>query len=126
MINENLHEANNCDVPFKNDQKGAFDHCEFLLNKKSQSVVIIVPEFLPKEEPLSLELRQKNIVFCLGDEDYAVVPVRRRDILERLSKMEQVGIIESENGMPEFPAYVTAVADIKKDKNAQSDIENTN
>ena len=85
-----------------------FERCDFILGKGNNSIVIVVPD---------------NIVFCSGDESFASVEVLRRDIIDRLAEHSQVGLIETPDGKPSFPTYITAVANIKKDENLNKEIQ---
>ena len=90
-----------------------FDRCDFIMGKNSNSIVIVVPAELPKDDALTLKLDGQNIVFLSGDESFAKVKVLSLEIMERLSEHKQVGMIETHNGPPTFPAYITAVANIQ-------------
>ena len=93
-----------------------FERCDFILGKDNNSVVIVVPGELPMHDALVLRLEGKNLVFCSGDESFATVEVIRDDIIDRLAEHNQVGMIETPGGELNFPAYITAVANIKKDE----------
>ena len=96
------------------DEDCPFNKCNFLLNKKNNSVVVIVPQQLPKDADLTLRLDGYVIIFRSGDQDYTKVKVFDKNVIHRLSEHQQVGIIEAENGEPQFPAYITAVANIER------------
>ena len=91
-----------------------FNRCDFLLSKRNNSVVVIVPQQLPKDNNLTLRLDGHNIIFRSGDEDYTKVKVFDRSVIDRLAEHQQVGIIEADNGKPQFAAYITAVAHIEQ------------
>ena len=100
-------------VLMKTQANNVFDRCDFIMGKNNNSIVIIVPAQLPKDDALTLKLQGKNLVFYSGDESFAEVEVIRDDIMMRLSEHQQVGMIETDDGKPTFPAYITAVANIK-------------
>lgn len=100
-----------------------FERCDFILGKGNNSIVIVVPGELPRHDGLTLRLEGDNIVFCSGDESFASVEVLRRDIIDRLAEHSQVGLIETPDGKPSFPTYITAVANIKKDENLNKEIQ---
>lgn len=91
----------------------AFERCYFILGKKDNSVIIVVPGSLPQHEELSLHLKDQSIVFYGGEDCFANIDVLAEGVIKRLASHKQVGIIEAENGVPQFPAYITAVATIK-------------
>ena len=87
--------------------------CDFILGE-NDSIVIVLPTQLPKGLPLTLEVHNGNIVFRSGE--FVVVgdiACPRTDILQRLVNKAKVGLIEFLNGVPRFPAYITAVANIE-------------
>lgn len=91
-----------------------FNRCDFLMNKRNNSVVVVVPQQLPKDADLTLRLKGHDIIFRSGDEDYTKVKVFDKSVIDRLAEHQQVGIIETDDGKPQFPAYITAVANIEK------------
>jgi len=74
---------------------------------------VIVPETLPKDQPLSIEVHSGGIIFRSGDDKFADVPCSRLDVLQRLVSKAKVGLVEFLNGVPRFPAYISAVANIE-------------
>lgn len=89
-----------------------FNNCDFILGE-NDSIVIVIPTQLPKDLPLTLEVHRETIVFRSGEEQVADIKCLRLDILQRLVSKAKVGLIEFLNGVPRFPAYITAVADIE-------------
>jgi hypothetical protein len=87
-------------------------NCDFILGE-NDSIVIVIPTQLPKDQPLTLEVHRETIIFRSGDEQVGDIQCLRRDILQRLVSKAKVGLIEFLNGVPRFPAYITAVADIE-------------
>lgn len=101
------------------ENSNSFNDCDFLMGKNNNSIVIVVPVQLPKQDELTVRLKGKNILFCSGDQNIAEVTCHNPDVLKRLSEHDQVGMIEFEDNMPQFPAYITAVANIDKQENLQ-------
>lgn len=97
-----------------NNKNRPFNRCDFLMNKRNNSVVVVVPQQLPKDGSLTLQLKGHDIIFRSGDEDYTKVKVFDKSVIDRLAEHQQVGIIEADDGKPQFPAYITAVANIEK------------
>ncbi len=89
-----------------------FTECDFILGE-NDSIIVIVPESLPKDQPLSIEVHHDGIVFRSGDDKVADVPCVRLDVLQRLVSKAKVGLVEFLNGVPRFPAYISAVANIE-------------
>lgn len=89
-----------------------FHQCDYILGEHD-SIVIVVPERLPKDLPLTLEVHRGGIVFRSGEEAVADVVCERVDILQRLVSKARVGLVEFLNGAPSFPAYISAVADVE-------------
>ena len=89
-----------------------FNQCDFILGE-NDSIVIVVPDQLPKDLPLTLEVHSHGVVFRSGDEPIADVVCERRDVLQRLVSKTKVGMVEFLNGIPRFPAYISAVASIE-------------
>lgn len=89
-----------------------FKSCDFILGD-NDSIVIIVPTQLPKDLPLTLEVHNKGIIFRSGEEEVGDIACDRTDVLQRLVSKARVGMIEFLNGVPRFPAYISAVANIE-------------
>ncbi|HNQ92877.1 MAG TPA: hypothetical protein PKI93_08110 [Alphaproteobacteria bacterium] len=89
-----------------------FSQCDFILGE-NDSIVIVVPGQLPKDMPLTLEVHNRAIVFRSGDDPIADVACEHREILQRLVTKTKVGMVEFLNGIPKFPAYISAVANIE-------------
>lgn len=89
-----------------------FNQCDFILGE-NDSIVIVVPDQLPKDMPLTLEVHNRGIVFRSGEDQIADVACERSDILQRLVTKTKVGMVEFLNGIPRFPAYISAVANIE-------------
>ena len=89
-----------------------FNQCDFILGE-NDSIVIVVPDQLPKDLPLTLEVHNRGIVFRSGEDLLADVACECSDVLQRLVTKTKVGMVEFLNGIPRFPAYISAVADIE-------------
>lgn len=88
-----------------------FRKCDFLLGDNN-SIVIVVPEFLPKDAPLSIEVEGHSLKFISGGDVVADIPYVHSDILGRLASKAKVGIVEFMKGMGQFPAYISVVAKV--------------
>ena len=87
--------------------------CDFILGE-NDSIVIVLPTQLPKGLPLTLEVYNGNIIFRSGEDNVVGdVACDRNDILQRLMNKAKVGLIEFLNGVPRFPAYISAVANVE-------------
>lgn len=86
--------------------------CDYILGKNG-SIVVVVPEQLPRLGAVSLEIHGDVILFRSGGELIGSVPCGEQDILDRLLRNKKVGLVEFADGVPRFPAYITAVADVK-------------
>lgn len=89
-----------------------FNSCDFILGD-NDSIVIVVPTQLPKDQPLTVEVHNKGIIFRSGEEEVGDICCERSDVLQRLISKAKVGMIEFLNGVPRFPAYISAVAAIE-------------
>ncbi len=89
-----------------------FNSCDFILGD-NDSIVIVVPTQLPKDLPLTLEVHNKGIIFKSGESEVGDIACDRADVLQRLISKAKVGMIEFLNGVPKFPAYISAVANIE-------------
>ena len=90
-----------------------FERCSFIMGE-DDSIIVVVPQSLPKELPLTLEIHEESIAFLSGNRVVADVRCTRQDILSRLLSKAKVGLIEFINGKPSFPAYISTVADIQR------------
>jgi hypothetical protein len=88
-----------------------FSNCEFILGE-NDSIVIIVPTQIPKGLPITLEVHRDKIVFLSGEQQVGNMVCGRLDILQRIVSKAKVGLIEFLNGVPKFPAYISAVANV--------------
>ena len=89
-----------------------FNKCDFLLGDNN-SLVIIVPEFLPKDQKLVVEVQDHSLKFLSGEEEVANIAFVGRDILARLVSKAKVGIVEFMKGTGQFPAYISVVAEVR-------------
>lgn len=88
-----------------------FHKCDFILGE-NDSIVIIVPTQIPKELPITLEVHKNMIVFLAGEMKVGDMSCERLDILQRIVSKARIGLIEFLNGVPRFPAYISAVANV--------------
>lgn len=89
-----------------------FNTCEFIMGENG-SIVIVVPDRLPKDMPVTIQVKAKKISFRVGEEVLADIPCSRLDILQRIVSKAKIGIIEFLQGAPKFPAYISAVANVE-------------
>ncbi|MBI1326421.1 MAG: hypothetical protein GC136_02140 [Alphaproteobacteria bacterium] len=89
-----------------------FRYCDFLLGD-NDSIVIVVPTQLPKDQPLSIEVQRAGLVFKSGDQPLTTIRCEKSEVLKRLMNAGRVGLVEFLHGLPKLPSYITAVADIE-------------
>ncbi|HRK98616.1 MAG: hypothetical protein KDJ26_00290 [Alphaproteobacteria bacterium] len=89
-----------------------FTKCDFILGE-NDSIIVIVPMAMPKDQPLVLEVHNESIVFMSGENRVADIPCARTDVLQRLISKTKVGLVEFLSGAYRFPAYISVVADIE-------------
>jgi len=89
-----------------------FQECDFLLGENN-SIVVIVPQSLPKDLPLVIEVHRDGLVFRSGEDQIGDVSCPRVDVLQRLVDKAKVGLVEFLQGAQKFPAYISAVASIE-------------
>tara|TARA_R110002124_G_scaffold129483_1_gene290813 strand:- start:112106 stop:112426 length:321 start_codon:yes stop_codon:yes gene_type:complete len=87
-----------------------FNKCEFIIGK-DKSLVIMVPEAVPKGEAMTITVSDDKISFYragaeLIGEVFCVCEKTRRC----LRKKSRVGLIEAINGRPSFPVYIATTA----------------
>jgi hypothetical protein len=92
-----------------------FKRCGFIMGE-DDSIIIVVPTTLPKDEPMSLEVHERSIVFKLGGESYTEVYCNQDAVIKRLLTKARVGMIEYIQGKTSFPAYISVVADVERGK----------
>lgn len=88
------------------------NNCDFILGE-NDSIVIVVPTGIPKNLPLTLEVHKFGLIFRSGEESFGEITCHRRDILQRLVSKAKVGMIEFNKAAPNFPVYISAVANIQ-------------
>ncbi|MAF68385.1 MAG: hypothetical protein CMH25_03460 [Micavibrio sp.] len=81
---------------------------------ENDSIIVVVPESVPKDLPLTLEVHEDSISFLSGNRVFATVGCHQEHILTRLLAKAKVGLIEFLNGKPSFPAYISIVADVQR------------
>ena len=62
---------------------------------------------------MTVEVHNKGIIFKSGEQEVGDIACERSDVLQRLISKAKVGMIEFLNGVPRFPAYISAVAAIE-------------
>lgn len=88
-----------------------FNNCDFILGE-NDSIVIIVPTQIPKNLPITIEVSRDGLSFLSGEQVVGAISCRRIDILQRIVSKARIGLIEFLNGVPKFPAYISAVANV--------------
>lgn len=88
-----------------------FHNCDFILGE-NDSIVIVVPTQIPKDLPITIEVHKDMIVFLSGENKVGDMACRRLDVLQRIVSKAKIGLIEFLNGVPRFPAYISAVANV--------------
>ncbi len=85
-----------------------FERCHFLLGE-GNSIVIVVPENLPRGEPLTVSVSPEDIQFRSGFEEIADITCDNEEVFRRLARFPQVGLVEYD-GEGDFPTYITNTA----------------
>lgn len=89
-----------------------FNRCDFLMGE-NDSIVIAVPNRVPKDNNLTLVVYRDGLMFYHGDEVIiGDVPCEHREVLKRLVNKQRVGLIEVIENEPTFPVYIAAVANV--------------
>ncbi len=88
------------------------NNCDFILGD-NDSIVIVVPTQLPKDAALTCEVHRSGIIFRSGEVTVGDIACERLEILQCLISKAKVGLIEFVNGVPKFPAYISAVANVE-------------
>ena len=89
-----------------------FYKCDFILGDNN-SIVIALPDHIPKGVPITLEVHRNTIVFMAGEEKVGDIPCGRRDILQRIVSKAKIGLIEFLSDAQRFPVYISAVATVE-------------
>lgn len=89
-----------------------FHSCDFILGE-NDSIVIVVPTQIPKDLPITIQVKDGLIVFLSGEEEVGAISCSRSDIVQRIVRKAKIGLIEFLNGVPRFPAYISAVANVE-------------
>ncbi|MAM35183.1 MAG: hypothetical protein CMH28_08925 [Micavibrio sp.] len=90
-----------------------FERCSFIMGD-DESILIIVPVNIPKDEPLTIEVSPTHLMFRLGEELFADIECCKRDVYERLLTKQKVGLVEITEESPDFPPYISLVAAIRE------------
>ncbi len=88
------------------------NNCDFILGE-NDSIVIVVRSSLPKGEPLTCEVHPSSLVFRSGEHPLGNIACQNSDVISRLITKAKVGFIEFINGAPNFPVYISSVANIE-------------
>ena len=88
-----------------------FERCNFIMGDDG-SILIIVPVNIPKDEPLTIEVSPTHLMFRLGEEMFADIECGKQDVYERLLTKQKVGLVEITEENPDFPPYISLVANI--------------
>ena len=85
-----------------------FQRCDFLMGKDN-SVVIVIPEHLPKAETYTVSVSSKDIRFRADYDCIAEILYQGGEIFKRIAGAIQVGLVEY-SGLGDFPDHITNVA----------------
>ncbi|HTK84165.1 MAG TPA: hypothetical protein VL625_03680 [Patescibacteria group bacterium] len=85
-----------------------FDSCDFLLGK-DQTIIIVIPEKLPRAETYTVSVTDKNIVFKAGQNNVGEVPYQGEEVYKRIAGNIQIGLVEYPP-YSRFPDHITQVA----------------
>lgn len=85
-----------------------FKECDFLLGK-DDSIAIVIPAKLPAAETYTVSISENDVKFRAGYNEIAHIPFKSLEVLKRLSKTSQVGLVEYPKNEP-FPDSITALA----------------
>lgn len=90
-----------------------FNDCEFILGK-DKSLVVIVPQAVPKGEAITIRVIDDTVSFYKSaDELIGRVVCACAKTLRCLANKKRVGIIEAIGGRPSFPIYISATAHVE-------------
>ncbi len=85
-----------------------------LLLAKTEPWLLSCRNLFPNNAPVTIWVNSENIAFHSGSREFANVHVINDEVLEKMSRLNEVGIIEFPKGKPNFPAYISIVASVKK------------
>ena len=85
-----------------------FTECDFVMGE-GQSVVIVIPAFLPEDKTYTVSVGDTDLRFKSGFEKIAEVPLTHPEVLKRLKAHTEIGIVEYPKGEP-WPDCITNVA----------------
>ena len=85
-----------------------FQRCDFMLGRDN-SVVIVIPEHLPKAETYTVSVSSKDIRFRADYDCIAEIVYQGGEVFKRIAGAMQVGLVEYP-GPGEFPNAITNLA----------------
>ncbi len=92
-----------------------FNKCDFLIGD-DKSVVVVVPQAVPKGEQLTIRISDDVVSFYkAGEILFGRVECACVKTLRCLRKKQRVGLIEALDGKMSFPVYIAATAKIVTD-----------
>tara|TARA_R110002126_G_scaffold13118_4_gene56902 strand:- start:50160 stop:50507 length:348 start_codon:yes stop_codon:yes gene_type:complete len=92
-----------------------FDDCEFIIGHDN-SMVVIVPQSVPKGEALNLHIAGDVVSFYKEDGAlFGRINCTCPKTLRCLRKKKRIGLIESLGGAIKFPTYISAIANVDVD-----------
>ncbi len=95
-----------------------FNECEFIIGK-DKSLVVVVPQSVPKGEAITIRVVDQTLFFYKSDESlFGRVTCECAKTLRCLRKKKRVGLIEALGGAIKFPVYIAAIAQIQMDTTA--------
>jgi hypothetical protein len=90
-----------------------FNDCEFIIGHDN-SLVVIVPQNVPKDDALTMRIVDNVVSFYKSDEVlFGRVICVCPKTLRCLRKKTRIGLIEAINGRPQFPVYIAATARVE-------------
>jgi len=92
-----------------------FNSCEFIIGK-DKSLVVVVPQSVPKGVAITMRVVGNAVFFYKNDESlFGRVICECTKTLRCLRKKKRVGLIEALDGAVKFPVYIAAIANIHVD-----------
>lgn len=100
-----------------------FNKCEFLIGD-DKSVVIVVPQAVPKGEQLTIRIAEDMVSFYkTGELLFGRVQCQCVKTLRCLRKKQRIGLIEAIDGKMNFPVYIAATARVEGGLSSFADYE---
>ena len=85
-----------------------FSNCDFLMGR-DQTIVIVIPAFLPKAETYTVSVTDHNITFKADYENIAEITYEDGEVFKRIASHTQIGLVEYPP-YGKFPDCITQVA----------------